>query len=129
LLGWTIIWILQDGELEIVHVTHKLEEVVGLLLLVASTMLLSVITTALLQGILPPLMDRAGWRGRMMWLVIGAVLAELLVVLLGLACLVVGSLLQGPSSVFAALVISSMAWVLFAAPLGAASAVLLWQDS
>jgi hypothetical protein len=129
LLSWTIVWILLDGELEIVHVTQKLEGVVGLLLLVASSTLLSVLTAAMLQGILPPLMGRAGWHRRIVWLGIGAVLAELMVVPLGFACLAVGSLLQGPSSVFAALFISSMAWVLFAAPFGAASAALLWQDS
>ena len=127
-IGWTIVWILQDGELEIVHVTGKLEGLLGLLSLVASTTVISFLAAALLAGTLPRVMTVGIWRRLIVWVISGAVLAELLIVPLSLACLLVGYLLQGRSSVFNAIIVSSMAWFVFAAPFGAASAALLWKS-
>jgi hypothetical protein len=127
-IGWTIVWILQGGELEIVHVTGKLEGIWGLLLLVASTTVISFLTATLLAGTLPRVMTVGIWRRLIVWIISGAVVAELLIVPLGLICLLVGYLLQGSSSPFNAIVVSSMAWFVFAAPFGAASAALLWKS-
>ena len=127
-LGWSIVWFLQGGELEIVHVTGKLEGFWGLLSLVASTTVISFLNAALLAGTLPRVMTVGIWRRLIVWVISGAVMAELLIVPLSLVSLLVGYLLQGASSVFNAIIISSMAWVVFAAPFGATSAALLWKS-
>lgn len=127
-IGWSILWFLQDGTLEIVHVTGKLEGLLGLLLLVASTTAISFLTAALLAGTLPRVMTVGRWRRLIVWVISGAVLGELLVVPLGLVCFLGGSILQGTSNIFNAIMISSMAWFVFAAPFGAASAALLWKS-
>jgi hypothetical protein len=129
LLGWSIVWINQGGELELVHVTRKLEGLSGFLLLVASSTVVSILTAALLSVALPPWMRTAGWRRRIVWVIIGAVLAELTVVPLGLSGLLVGWLAPDPWRLADAVIISSTVWLVFAAPFGAANAALLWKDS